>query len=70
MSSGAGGARQKSLPPNPLQKSQTDPLPLEEQIRIRAHEIWLKRGGQDGSAKEDWLQAEQEILNEPNETRK
>jgi hypothetical protein len=37
-------------------------LPLEERIRERAHEIYLERGGQDGSDLEDWLQAEQEIL--------
>jgi hypothetical protein len=37
-------------------------LPLEEQIRQRAHEIYLQRGGQDGSEWDDWLQAEQEIL--------
>jgi hypothetical protein len=36
-------------------------LPLEEQIRQRAHEIYLQRGGQDGSDWDDWFQAEQEI---------
>ena len=37
-------------------------LPLEERIRIRAYEIYLQRGGEDGSELDDWLQAEQEIL--------
>lgn len=36
-------------------------LPLDEQIRRRAHEIYLQRGGQDGSDWDDWFQAEQEI---------
>jgi hypothetical protein len=36
-------------------------LPLDEQIRQRAHEIYLQRGGQDGSDWDDWFQAEQEI---------
>lgn len=36
-------------------------LPLEEQVRRRAHEIYLQRGGQDGSDWDDWFQAEQEI---------
>jgi hypothetical protein len=36
-------------------------IPLEEQIRQRAHQIYLQRGGQDGSALGDWLQAEAEI---------
>jgi len=50
-----GKARPHELPENDL--------PLEEQIRRRANEIWLERGGQDGSDTENWLQAEQEILN-------
>lgn len=29
----------------------------DEQIRAKAYEIWLARGGQDGSDKEDWQQA-------------
>jgi hypothetical protein len=35
-------------------------LPLEEQIQQRAFEIYLQRGGQDGSDLEDWHQAETE----------
>jgi hypothetical protein len=37
-------------------------LSLEEQIRRRAHELSLQRGNQPGSALDDWLQAEDEIL--------
>ena len=36
-------------------------LPLEEQVRRRAHEIYLQKGGEDGSDLDDWLQAEREI---------
>jgi hypothetical protein len=36
-------------------------IPLEEQIRRRAHEIYLQRGGQDGSELDDWLRAEAEF---------
>ena len=39
-------------------------VPLEERIRERAHEIYLQRGGQDGSEINDWLQAEAEIRQE------
>ena len=39
-------------------------VPLEEAIRIRAREIWLMNGMQDGSALIDWLEAEKEILAE------
>lgn len=31
-----------------------------EQIRIRAYERWLARGGQGGDEREDWLEAERE----------
>jgi hypothetical protein len=34
---------------------------LEEQIRLRAYQIYLQRGGHGGSPEKDWLQAKQEI---------
>jgi Protein of unknown function (DUF2934) len=33
----------------------------EEQIRLRAYELYLARGGEDGHDVEDWLEAEAEI---------
>jgi hypothetical protein len=36
-------------------------LTHEQQIRIRAYEIYLNRGGQPGYELEDWLQAEREL---------
>ena len=33
-----------------------------EEIRLRAYELWEKRGRQHGSDAEDWLAAEAEIL--------
>jgi Protein of unknown function (DUF2934) len=33
----------------------------EQEIRTRAYEIYLLRGGQLGSELEDWLQAEREL---------
>lgn len=38
-----------------------DPKKLEEEIRKRAHEIFLARGEAEGDALSDWLQAEKEI---------
>ena len=35
--------------------------PREEQIRIRAYEIYIERGGQPGYDLDDWLQAEREL---------
>ena len=36
----------------------------EEHIRERAYEIYLERGGGDGRALDDWLQAERDLLGE------
>lgn len=38
--------------------------PTRHQIERRAYEIWLRRGGGDGNAAVDWLQAERELLTE------
>ena len=35
---------------------------LEEKIRYRAYELFLHRGGDNGRAMDDWLQAEAELL--------
>jgi len=35
---------------------------LEEQIRLRAYELYEARGGEDGHELDDWLKAEAEIL--------
>jgi hypothetical protein len=37
--------------------------PTTEEVERRAYQIYLSRGGQDGHAVEDWLQAEQELQN-------
>ncbi|HXY09972.1 MAG TPA: DUF2934 domain-containing protein [Terriglobales bacterium] len=37
------------------------PIDLEEQIRLRAYEIWEERGRLPGTEEEDWKQAEREI---------
>jgi DUF2934 family protein len=37
-------------------------LSLEEQIQRRAYELYVERGNQSGSELDDWLQAEEEIL--------
>jgi len=35
--------------------------PSREEIPQRAYELYLARGGADGSEQEDWLQAEREL---------
>lgn len=37
---------------------------LQYKIALRAYDLYLQRGGVDGHAEDDWLQAEQEILKE------
>jgi hypothetical protein len=38
-----------------------DDRPSDEEIRMRAYELYLERGGQDGNAVDDWLRAEDEV---------
>ena len=40
-------------------RDETDSQP---RIALRAYQLYLDRGSEPGSAEEDWLQAEQEIL--------
>jgi len=37
-------------------------ISTEDQIRVRAYELYLLREGAGGSELDDWLQAEREIL--------
>src|SRR3974390_3833800 len=37
---------------------------LQERIRIRAYELYLRRGGQGGSPEQDWFQAAAEVHGE------
>jgi hypothetical protein len=36
-------------------------IPLEEQVRLRAHQLYVERGNESGSELDDWLQAEEEL---------
>ena len=36
-------------------------FPLEERVRMRAHELYVLRGNESGSETDDWLQAEDEV---------
>jgi Protein of unknown function (DUF2934) len=37
---------------------------LEEKVRARAYELYLRRGGNGGSPEQDWFQAMQEVYGE------
>ena len=45
----------------PAKKRATETLSLEERIRERAFELYVRRGNQSGSEIDDWLQAEGEM---------
>ncbi len=47
----------KNPPPNPA----SEPQNLEEEIRLRAYELYEARAQGDGRDVDDWLQAEEEI---------
>ena len=38
-----------------------DAAPSEQEIAIRAHELYLGRGAEEGHELDDWLQAEREL---------
>jgi hypothetical protein len=49
--------------------STTQPEPmLEHEIRLRAYDIYERRGAIGGHALDDWLQAEKEVLHEKRAT--
>jgi hypothetical protein len=56
--------------PEPARAKETpvETLSLEERIRCRAYQLYVERGNQSGSELDDWLQAEQEVLQAQEET--
>jgi hypothetical protein len=42
-------------------RAKPSPQPTREDIERRAYEIFLERGGTEGSEMDDWLRAEQEL---------
>ncbi|HEX5734383.1 MAG TPA: DUF2934 domain-containing protein [Blastocatellia bacterium] len=48
-----------------IEQTAAENTPTDEQIRLRAYEIYLERGGGDGNDAEDWLQAERELQGTP-----
>jgi Protein of unknown function (DUF2934) len=47
----------------PLRPNRTD-AKIEEQIRQRAYQLYQERGGGQGNATDDWLQAKTEVLSQ------
>lgn len=56
--------------PKPFEvKKNKSALNLEEEIRVRAYQLYEERGYTPGHEDEDWLVAEQEILNRNDQQR-
>ncbi len=51
-------------PATPARKEVLTMLSLEERIRARAYDLYLRRGGQGGSPEQDWFQAAAEVYGE------
>ena len=52
--------REKSSPGS--EPKTAEGYPTREEIELRAHQIYIERGGADGHDVEDWLQAERELI--------
>ena len=63
-------AKTKSISANGEQANKTSQPRngLEEVIRVRAYELYVERGLQDGFAQDDWLRAEAEVRNQERRT--
>ena len=59
-----------AVPPNvpiepPPRQTLDNHASTQDQVRSRAHEIYVQRGAKPGSAEQDWKKAEAEILRRP-----
>jgi hypothetical protein len=45
----------------PIQEGQQEKMRKPEEVALRAYELWQQKGCPQGSAEEDWLQAEEEL---------
>jgi hypothetical protein len=54
-----GGAGRRIRTPDDLRAP--DAAPMEEEVRLRAYELYQARGGAEGSELDDWVRAEKEV---------
>jgi len=53
----------KKVEPTPTSASLADqPMSPHDEIAVRAYELYLEHGGDDGHDLDDWLQAERELI--------
>jgi hypothetical protein len=63
-------AKSKSRKPRAAKTQPASAQPTQEQIQIRAYQIYLERNGAPGNPFEDWTRAERELLAQPPKTAK
>ena len=56
------GKTEKSKSGSEIARVTTQAVDLQHVIRCRAYELYRQRGGQHGRDREDWFQAESEVL--------
>ena len=62
-SPGTAAPRSAATQVSPDNNPATQAYPgIEEEIRLRAYELYVERGRQDGFQEEDWARAESEVL--------
>jgi len=49
---------------SPRDFEETRHKPTHQEIAALAHELWVERGSPEGSAEEDWLKAEEQLMSE------
>jgi len=52
----------RQIPRSAINRSSRTPGTTEEAIRRRAYQLYVEGGRREGHAREDWLQAEREVL--------
>lgn len=57
----AGKAMSKAVISDPDVQTDAPEVVEENEIAARAYELWQERGCPDGSDREDWIRAEQEL---------
>ena len=55
------GKKNETLKLHHAEDTSANHTPSREEIRLRAYEIYLERGGLTGNELDDWLQAEREL---------
>ena len=56
--------------PSPAPQKTGNYKPTQEEIALRAYQIYLQRGGAPGNELQDWIQAERQLLEENEKPRR